>query len=172
MSILSRLFCGIESRACKHCPDIDLRAMWPGDEEAVMQIEAASFPVADQWTVEDFYGIFDPASPALGHIAQAAGRIVGFCVSRILDEHTLMIDNLAVHPVFRRLKVASRLLADLAGRQMIAWPKRFRAVVRETNLDAQLFFRATGWRAIGMLRRPWDGIEEDGIRFFKRVISH
>ena len=90
-------------------------------------------------------------------------------MTRILDAHTIMLDNLAVLPEFRRLRVASRLLGEMEDRPMVRPPKRFRAVVRESNLIAQLFFKFAGWRACGMLRRPWDGIGEDGIKFRKWV---
>ena len=150
-------------------PALDIRAMWPGDEQETMRIETASFPLRDQWAIEDFYQVFDPQSPANGHVAIAAGRIVAFCVTRILDEHTIMLDNLAVLPEFRRLRVASRLLGDLEDRPMVRPPKRFRAVVRESNLAAQMFFKFAGWRAVGLLKRPWEGIDEDGIKFRKWV---
>ena len=148
---------------------IDIRAMWPGDEEEVRRIEAASFPLADQWTVEDFYQVFDPAAPTNGHVALAAGRIVGFCVTRIANIGTLVLENLTVLPELRRLRVASRLLGNIEDRKMVRPPQRFRTVVRESNLAAQLFFRFAGWRATGMLTRPWKGIAEDGIKFRKWI---
>jgi hypothetical protein len=66
---------------------IDVRAMWPGDVPQVLKIEAASFPLSDRWTAEDFQQAFDPGSPASGHVAVAAAGIVGFCMTRRDERH-------------------------------------------------------------------------------------
>ncbi len=173
MNLLTRVAAMFHDRGYPRSVALDIRAMWPGDEQETLRIEMASFPLCDQWAIDDFYQVFDPQSPANGHVASIreyagapAGRIVGFCVTRIIDEHTIMLDNLAVLPEFRRLRVASRLLGDLEDRPMVRAPKHFRAVVRESNLVAQMFFRFAGWR---MLRRPWQGVAEDGIKFRKWI---
>jgi ribosomal protein S18 acetylase RimI-like enzyme len=177
--LLSRLFCPRETASTPPELEIGLRAMWPGDLDEVLGIERASFPRSWRWHKRDFRGVFDPDCPAQGHVALAAGGqeaftiVVGFAVSWPNGRHDLVIESLAVRPCFRRRKVASRLVEYVAERcleaQLLRPPRRFRALVRERNLAAQLFLKSSGWRAAGMIARPWLGCAEDGIKFRKWI---
>ena len=148
-------------------PDTQIRSMWPTDLRQVLLIAEKCFG-AEAWGKEDFTICFPTRTNYFGYVAEMAGRLVGFAVSRIINKYTVKIENIGVLPDFRLFGVG-RLLVERVERSNTQ-PKRLRTLVRESNLGAQLFFQAIGWRATGMDPRPWSGIEEDGILFFKRVL--
>jgi len=76
--------------------------------------------------------------------------------------HYSGLANLAVNPDFRRRGVGRRLLGLLRN-QAIVW-----ATVRESNLGAQLFLRAMGFKARHVIRDHYDEIDESGYRFCYR----
>lgn len=143
------------------------RSMWPTDMKQVMLIERACFG-KDSWDEKDFSICFPTRTKHFGYVAEMAGRIVGYAVARQLNVTTLIIENMGVDPRFRFMGVG-RLLVERVEKSAME-PKRLRALIRESNVDAQLFFRSIGWRATGMDPRPWSGVDEDGIQFFKRVL--
>jgi len=147
---------------------LPIRALWPDDMGQVMRIERDSFPCP--WSYHDFDPCFAIGSGRLIHGAELNGCLAGYCVSKCDPQHVLWILNLAVLPGLRRQGVARALLEYVAYLPHFK-PQRLRAIVGETNLDAQLFFRAAGWRAVGMERRPFEVSDEEGIRFVKRVIT-
>lgn len=153
-------------------PESHIRAMWPGDLEQVLIIERLSFPDEYAWQSADFNRCFAMESRNLGYVVELAGRLVAYAVVYACAPHALLLDNLAVLPAFRRMGLAKRVLAEIEKPNSFSRPMRMRAVVRECNLPAQLTLRAAGWRAVGMSRQPWPDCDEDGIRFFKRLISH
>jgi ribosomal-protein-alanine N-acetyltransferase len=144
--------------------------MWPADLVQVLVIEKICFG-PDAWEAVDFRRCFVAQSPRLAHVAECAGRIVAYSACRMIDFRTVMVENLGVLPPFRRSGIAGQLLARIEAQLCGYTPERMRAVVRESNLPAQLLFRSAGWRAVGMLRRPWPDCDDDGIKFFKRVLS-
>ena len=142
--------------------------MWPTDLAQVLFIEEKCFG-AEAWEKEDFTICFPTRTNYFGYVAEMAGLPVGFAVARtMINKDVVKIENIGVLPPFRLFGVGRLLVERVA--ESATRPKRMRALVRESNLGAQLFFSAIGWRATGMDRRPWSGIEEDGIQFFKRVV--
>ena len=156
-------------RQWRSVPDAHLRAMWPADLEQVLLIERACFPRTYAWESDDFCRCFALESRNLGWVVEMAGRLVAYAVLWVLNPHILVLDNLAVLPSFRRMGIASLLLLQIEESRAACRPLRLRALVRERNLPAQLCLRAAGWRAVGLLKRPWEGIDEDGIKFRKWV---
>jgi ribosomal-protein-alanine N-acetyltransferase len=69
--------------------------------------------------------------------------------------------NFAVHPEFRRRRVGSAMVNKLIGKLSQQRRNRILLEIRETNLDAQLFFRDSGFRAISVLRDFYDDTTED-----------
>lgn len=142
-----------------------VRPMCPGDMPLVLRIERGSFPADSQWGVPDFAPCFALGLSQWAYIAEYRGQLAGYVVAHGLGPAALLVDNLAVAAEFRRLGIGRLLVEEAAARLLKQPPRRLRTVVRESNLDAQLFLRATGWRAVGVARRPWDETAEDGIKF-------
>jgi len=135
--------------------NVRLREMrFSTDLAAVMAIERRVFECP--WTLAEFDRADDRRI-----VAVTGGEVVGYMV---LENHAgyTELANLAVNPDFRRRGVGRRLLGLLRN-QAIVW-----ATVRETNLDAQLFFRAAGFKARNVLRDHYADISESGYRFCYR----
>jgi ribosomal-protein-alanine N-acetyltransferase len=130
---------------------------------AVLAIERESFEYP--WSELDFVRVLKnksvlcrvarvvlpPAPGCSGH-----GEVVFGYVVNDYAKTEIVILNLAVATWARRRGVG-RLLVESVVRKLS--PKKRRvatATVREKNLAAQLFFRACGFRATGVIECPWE----------------
>lgn len=136
---------------------LETRWMLRGDWDEVLAIERASFP--SPWTAEDFRRVLRQRH-VLAHVAiDQHGAVVGYCVA-IHHPDRFELINLAVAPDERRAGVGGALLERLASRLTPQRRREITAAVRESNLDAQLFFRAAGFRARAILRACFDNDED------------
>lgn len=114
-------------------------------------------------------------SDVLGRVAVQGRHVLGFMVfDRELTQYRLL--NLAVHDDCRWRGVGRCMVDWLMGllqpsSQCIKPHHRSAIVleVRETNLPAQLFFRALGFRATGLLHDFYEDTPEDAIRMEYRL---
>lgn len=118
----------------------------------VLRIEEDSFEFA--WSEEDFIRCLRQRN-CIGMVAEHATRAVGFMVYE-LHRDRLHLLNLAVDPAVRLRGVGEAMLDKLVGKLSPERRKRLIVQVREKNLDAQLFFKACGWRAICVARDFYD----------------
>lgn len=136
---------------------LHIRWMFKRDMPQVLEIEAESFEFP--WSEDDFHRCLRQRN-CIGMVADRAGEIVGYMIYE-LHKNRLHVLNFAVAARCRRQgigrQMAERLIAKLAPE------RRTRIVleVRETNLTAQLFFRALGFRAISVLRGHYEDTPED-----------
>jgi ribosomal-protein-alanine N-acetyltransferase len=141
-----------------------IRRMTREDLAEVAAIEVLSFPVP--WTEEMFLGELARAVSTV-LVAQDVGRggqavVVGFiCLWVVEDE--LHINNLAVHPRWRRRGIADALLTAglAAGRARGA--RRALLEVRASNLAAQCLYRRYDFEPVGIRRRYYSQPVEDAI---------
>lgn len=102
-------------------------------------------------------------------VAEYGGRVVGFMVYE-LHKARIELLRLAVRPEFRREGVGRRMVARLVGK--LTWMRdRVALHVRESCLDAQLFLRDCGFRAVDVVRGCYAETGEDAYRFVYRVES-
>ena len=87
-------------------------------------------------------------------------EIVGFMIYE-LHKNRLHILNFAVHEDHRRHGVGKAMVSKLLGKLSHERRNRIMLEVRETNLEAQLFFKSLGFRAISVLRDFYDDTAED-----------
>ena len=80
-----------------------------------------------------------------------------------LHKSKLHILNFAVSPSFRRLGVGGQMVAKLVSKLSSHRRTKITLEVRETNLPAQLFFRAQGFRAVRVLRAYYEDSGEDAF---------
>lgn len=107
---------------------------------------------ASQWLTHDYLA-FDC------HVAVQNGLVVGFVVSRRIAEGEREILNVAVHPDFRRSRIATELLqAELAR-----WPGTHFLEVRESNLAARRLYEQLGFQLAGSRPSYYDDPPETGI---------
>ncbi|TWT84519.1 Acetyltransferase YpeA [Planctomycetes bacterium CA13] len=136
---------------------VHIRWMIRRDMPAVLGIENKSFEFA--WTEEDFIRCLRQRN-CIGMVAELDDQVVGFMIYE-LHKNRLHILNFAVHPDARRKGVADAMLNKLLGKLSQERRNRIMLEVRETNLEAQLFFKRLGFRAISVLRDFYEDTVED-----------
>jgi ribosomal-protein-alanine N-acetyltransferase len=113
-----------------------IRAAGERDLVGIAEIQAAA-PEASQWNPGDYLG-YDC------RVAEQAGRVVGFLVSRRLAGGESEILNLAVAPDARRQGIGRQLWAAyLAGN-----PGEVFLEVRESNEAARRFYERLGFELV------------------------
>ncbi len=138
-------------------PRVQIR---PANENDVPEIAAIqrTAPESSQWQSQD-YLTFDC------HVATADDRIAAFLVSRAVAEKEREILNIAVHPNFRRLHIATELLrAELARCPGVHFLE-----VRESNAAARRLYEGLGFQAVGERPAYYDNPPETGI--VMRILS-
>lgn len=136
---------------------IHIRWMIRRDMRDVLGIESSSFEFP--WSEEDFVQCLRQRN-CIGMVAEHDESVVGFMIYE-LHKSRLHVINFAVHPAFRRRGVGAQMLNKLAGKLSVQRRSKIVLEVRETNLEAQLFFRDSGFRAVSVLRDFYEDTTED-----------
>jgi ribosomal-protein-alanine N-acetyltransferase len=136
---------------------VHIRWMIRRDMPEVLEIENRSFEFP--WSEEDIIRCLRQRN-CIGMVAEYEERVVGFMIYE-LHKNRLHILNFAVRQEYRRRGVGTRMVEKLVGKLSHQRRSRILLEVRETNLDAQLFFRSAGFRAISVLRDFYDDTTED-----------
>ena len=136
---------------------IHVRWMIRRDMPDVLAIEREAFEFP--WSEEDFTRSLRQRT-CIGMVAEYADSVVAFMIYE-LHRTRLHVLNFAVMRSHRRLGIGTQMLRRLIAK--LAPERRSRIVleVRETNLPAQLFFRAAGFRAVTVLRDFYRDSDED-----------
>jgi ribosomal-protein-alanine N-acetyltransferase len=135
--------------------EITIRAANRGDLREILAIERLSF-AGNHWDIKSFE-VYDCI------IAQISGKTAGFLVSRELignadNDGEREILNLAVHPQWRRRKIASALLEHELARG-----GAFFLEVRESNMGARKLYESLGFRVIGRRNQYYANPAETAI---------
>jgi ribosomal-protein-alanine N-acetyltransferase len=123
----------------------------------VLAIEAESFE--SPWSEADFIRCLRQRN-CIGMVAKQDELVVGYMIYE-LHKNRLHILNFAVNKRFRRQGVGTAMVDKLIGKLSHERRNRIMLEVRETNLDAQLFFKELGFKAISVLRGFWVDSHED-----------
>lgn len=134
-----------------------IRWMIRRDMPEVLRIEHASYNYP--WCEEEFLRCLRQRN-CIGMVAEQDDQVVGFMIYE-LHKSRLHILNFSVSPECRRCGVGTQMAEKLVSK--LSSHRRTHIVfdVRETNLDAQLFLRATGFRATGVIRGFYADSAED-----------
>ncbi len=138
-------------------PRVHIRWMIRRDMREVLQIEQESFEFP--WSEDDFIRCLRQRN-CIGMVAECDDRVVGFMIYE-LHKTRLHVMNFAVARSAAAAGVGRQMLAKLIGKLSLQRRTRIMLEVRETNLPAQLFFRAEGFRAVSVLRDFYDDTTED-----------
>lgn len=136
---------------------VHIRWMIRRDMQDVLDIEATSFEFA--WSEDDFIRCLRQRN-CIGMVAECEDQVVGYMIYE-LHKNRLHILNFAVSDACRRHGVGRAMIDKLMGKLSNDRRNRIMLEVRETNLDAQLFFRHLGFRAVSVLRDFYDDSTED-----------
>ncbi len=138
-------------------PRIQIRRAEKIDLAEISAIQATA-QEASQWQASDYLN-YDCQVGLLDN------RVVGFVVSRRVADKEREILNIAVHPDFRRLRIAT----DLLRSEMARWPGAHFLEVRESNAPAQRLYQGLGFEAVGSRPGYYDDPPETGI--VMRILS-
>jgi len=136
---------------------VHIRWMIRRDMPEVLAIEHASFEYP--WCEEEFLRVLRQRN-CIGMVAEYGERVVGFMIYE-LHKNKLQVLDFATHPEFRRMCVGRQMLAKLVGKLSSHRRTRISLTVRETNLDAQFFYRVQGFKAMEVLREHFADTGED-----------
>ena len=144
---------------------VGVRWMVDRDWPEVLAIELESFEYP--WGKSDFVRCLQQRN-CLGMVAEHDDRVVGLMVYE-LRKTCIRVLNFAVAESFRRRGVGSQMITKLTDKLSCARRSRLTLEVRETNLPAQLFFRAMGFRAVSVLRGLYhDTLEDAYLMVYRR----
>src|SRR5436309_2448596 len=144
-------------RTKKETLRVHIRWMIRRDMPEVLQTETESFEFS--WTEEDFLRCLRQRN-CIGMVAEQGEKVVGFMIYE-LHKSKLHILNFAVQPSCRRAGIGSQMVTKLISKLSGHRRTRITLEVRETNLPAQQFFRAQGFRAVRVLRAYYEDSGED-----------
>lgn len=137
------------------------------DITEIVSIENASFTTP--WSETLFYNETRKAI-AVSRVARIAGKVVGYlCANLVLDEGHIL--NLAVHPQFRRLAVASSLIKEMIE---IMKERDCRSVfleVRISNEQALRMYEKFGFILLGTRKNYYISPVEDAVIMVLRLVS-
>jgi ribosomal-protein-alanine N-acetyltransferase len=135
------------------------------DMPEVLATEQESFEYP--WTEEDFLRCLRQRN-CIGMVAEQGERVVGFMIYE-LHKTKLHVLNFAVRPGARRRGIGSQMVAKLISKLSSHRRTRITLEVRETNLTAQLFFRAQEFKAMRVLRGYYEDSGEDAFQMDYRL---
>lgn len=133
------------------------------DLPAVLRIERAS-ETEDVWTSNDFVRHLGKRTLGAVVAVDDAGDVLGYLAFHVQAKVT-KIANVTVAKDHRRKGVGSTLVLRLAHVKGRRSRPRLTATVRESNLGAQLFFRALSFRCDGIVPNAYDSPKEPGYLF-------
>ncbi|WP_417459059.1 GNAT family N-acetyltransferase [Kordiimonas sp.] len=136
--------------------DVEIRWMIRADTDAVLEIDEMSF--VECWSEADLVTTCR-RNNTIGMVAEHEDRVVGFIIYE-LHRGKLNIVRTAVHPDFSSMGVGLAMVQRLINNKL--HPKRrdkIEAFVHETNVTAQVFFRALGF-ASEAIRGDGNGDDE------------
>lgn len=141
---------------------VEMRFMIRRDMASVMSIENRCFEHA--WE-EDNFLFYLRQRDRIGMVAERDGQVVGYMVYWLAGP-VIQVSRFAVDPEFHREGIGyemARCLIEKVERH--EYRKKASIYIRETNLDAQLFFRRVGFLAVRTLRDWFDETGESAYQF-------
>jgi ribosomal-protein-alanine N-acetyltransferase len=146
--------------------DVAIRWLIRRDMPEVLAIERLCFEFP--WTDEDFMGCLRQRN-CIGMVAEdEAGTIVAFMVYE-LNKSRLAILNFCVGVRWQRMGVGTQMVGKLIDKLHQQRRNEIIVETRERNLDAQLFFKAMGFRATDVVRDHYEDTDEDCYVFQYRL---
>ncbi len=141
---------------------VEIRFMIRRDMASVMSIESRCFEHA--WE-EDSFLFYLRQQDRMCMVAELDGKVVGYMVYWLAGP-VIQVSRFAVDPEFQRNGIGYQMARCLIEKvERHKYRKKASIYVRESNLDAQLFFRRVGFLAVRTLRSWFDETGESAYQF-------
>ena len=136
--------------------------MEAADLPSVMEIEERSFP--NPWHESTFRGEIQhrPISFPLVVVHSALNSVIGYIIFWVIGEEA-QINNIAVHPDFRRSGIGDRVLRQVIQQLRSSGATMVTLEVRPSNTGAQTLYRKLGFRMIGIRKGYYTNPPEDAF---------
>jgi len=136
-------------RACLPQDSFYLRKMKEGDLPYILEIENVSFP--NPWHEMTFRGeIYNqPISFPFVIVFKPQSRVIGYLVFWKIKEQ-IQINNIAIHPDFRRMGIAEAVLQQVLGEIRKGGAKLVTLEVRPSNIAARSLYNKLGFDVLGI----------------------
>lgn len=136
-----------------------IRWMIRRDMAEVQEIENLCFEFP--WTEDVFVGALK--GNVIGMVAERGDHVVGYMIYE-LHKTRLNVLNFAVQPRWHGTGVGREMVDKLKQKTGVQNRQWITCDVREHNLDAQLFFKAMGFRCTNTIRGAYEDTDEDAYR--------
>lgn len=137
--------------------NVSIRWMIRRDLERVLEIEKLNFEYP--WNEQDFLESLRTKNK-IGMVATYNDEVVGFMMYELCKTR-IQILNIAVMPRYKGKSVGIQMIDKLKSKLSNFKRTKLRLDIRESNLDAQLFFKALGFKAINVLKSYYEETDED-----------
>lgn len=144
---------------------VHIRWMIRRDLREVLDIENACFDY--QWVEEDFLRCLRKKQ-CNGLVVEHNDTIIGFMLYDLKPD-CIDVLNFAVHPKYARRGIGKQMVGKLVGKLSKQQRTHLTLRVRESNLIAQIFFRAQGFIATGVERAFYADSHEDAYSMEYRL---
>jgi len=134
-----------------------VRWMVNRDMARVILIEQACFEFP--WSEDELRKCLKQRNVIPMVVESSSDEIMGYMVYELFSDK-LQLLNIAVDPKQYRVGVGRAMIEKLIGKLYPDRRTKILAAVRETNLNAQLFFKAMGFKAIEVLENYYN-VDED-----------
>ena len=143
---------------------VTIRWLLRRDLDQVLDIERRSFD--EPWTPKVFTTTMRERCVS-GMVAELYGDVVGYVVVWVSPSGEKELINLAVDYDYRKRGIGRKLVECVWSRESkVRGDERLVTKIRESNLDAQLFFRACGFQAVDVDREYFDNDEDAYVMAF------
>ena len=139
---------------------VRLARMQEADVDQVLAIECASFPAP--WKQEHFFHELRQNPVAVSRVLRQDGRVLGYACFWLLRGE-LKINNIAIHPSYRRRGLGDWLLGRVLELGRVTGCRTSTLEVRASNDEALALYRRHGFVPIGRRKNYYQLEGEDAI---------
>lgn len=145
------------------------RQAGPGDLEAILEIEQASFSIP--WTEAGVSPELEDDGQHLPLVAFRDGVLVAFALIWILADELHLV-NFAVRPELRREGIGQALLDEVLARAVQQGSAIVTLEVRDGNEAARELYRASGFVEVALRSGYYPDTREDAVIMLKTLDSN
>jgi [ribosomal protein S18]-alanine N-acetyltransferase len=144
-------------------PTITVHIRWliRRDLPEVVDIEKQCFEYP--WSKEDFLNCLRQRN-CIGMVAEYEDRVIGFMVYE-LSKKSIHISDFAVACKYQLKGIGRQMVDKLKAKLSLQRRNKLLLEIRESNVDAQLFFKHVGFKATNILRDFYEETNEDAYLF-------
>lgn len=145
-----------------------LRKMKEGDLPYVLEIENLSFP--NPWHEMTFKGeIYNgPISSAFVIVHKLQRKVIGYIILWHIKKQ-VQINNIAVHPKFRRLGIAEAVLKLVLNQIRMEGARFVTLEVRPSNFAARSLYSKLGFEVLGLRENYYHNPQENALVMCKNL---